>query len=252
MGLTFSINKPFLLVSAIFKKTSGVENLTPLKNRLWEEHKTGYQFLKDPDIFGIFSGNDFNKSLTVITTDVVALVESGLASKELDNVLAETEEYKTWLEKEWDQNKARIEQELKSILKIDLPSGDFEVLVVHPKIGLGRSLGKNRLAWGHSEDWPNYSLVYLAHEMFHSVLGSSPLAHAVIELATDNELRIRINGSGDYLYISEKPVGHDFLLELEKYLLPSWQEFLKGSESVTEYLKRMEKEIPATLIKKSR
>lgn len=252
MNLTFSINKPLLLVSAIFKKTSNVENLTSLKNRLWEEHKIGYQFLKDPDIFGIFASTDFTKDLTVATTDAVALVANGVNSEEFKAVITETEEYKNWLEKEWNQNKEKVEQELKSILKIDLPNESFEAVVVHPKIGLGRSLGKNRLAWGHSEDWPNYSLIYLAHEMLHSVLGSSPLAHAVIELATDNELRIRLNGSGEYLYIDEKPIGHDFLLELEKYLLSSWREFLKSSENVTEYLKRKEKEIPATLIKKSR
>ena len=52
--------------------------------------------------------------------------------------------------------------------------------------------------------------------------------HAIIELSTDNELRIRLNKKGVYFKKGKFDVGHSFLRSLEKKILPQWKEFLKG------------------------
>lgn len=53
--------------------------------------------------------------------------------------------------------------------------------------------------WGGLEMWPNYTTIYVWHEIFHSILPgqglkTTDLDHALIQLITDNELNARLNG----------------------------------------------------------
>jgi len=52
--------------------------------------------------------------------------------------------------------------------------------------------------------------------------------HALIELMTDNELRIRLNRKGVYFRERKSDVGHQFLRTLEKRILPHWKLYLKS------------------------
>lgn len=140
--------------------------------------------------------------------------------------MANANSYKKWLENEWKTNKEHVLSELKAIMRTDLPESVFTVYVVGNLVSVGRNLGNNKIIWGHKEDWPNYSLAYLAHECLHSVFSSSELEHAVIELITDNELRIRLNKGGEYFICEGKDVGHDYLRDIEKRTLPNWQHYL--------------------------
>ena len=55
----------------------------------------------------------------------------------------------------------------------------------------------------------------------------SDLDHALIELISDNELRIRLNGGGEYFKCNGIETGHDFLLDLEKGILDDWKKYLR-------------------------
>jgi len=89
----------------------------------------------------------------------------------------------------------------------------------------GCYLGKNKIAWGHNEDWPNYYVVYLWHEILHSYFSNSEIEHALISFATDEELRIRLNG-GKYPPF----VTHKELFPLMKKILPFWREYINSKK----------------------
>jgi hypothetical protein len=124
------------------------------------------------------------------------LIKEGIESPLFAELLQNAENYKNWLEHEWATNKDKINKELTNIMKVDLPKETFTVYVMGDLVHVGKYLRNHNITWGHKEDWKNYSLVYLIHESLHELFSHSDLDHAVIELATDNELRIRLNGGG--------------------------------------------------------
>jgi hypothetical protein len=228
VNLSFEINKDLLFSSLLFSdKTEAKESYIPLKNKLWERYKLPYNhFLKGNDYKNIFV--DTQSNLDDLVTQTKQMFEEGINSEEFKKLLTETEEYKNWLEKEWDSKRDRVVETLKDILRIELPTDKVTVYAVDPKVGGGSYLGNNQIFWGHTEDWENYNVVYLTHEFLHTFIPSGEIEHCLIELATDNELRIRLNGKGDYFIENGQPIGHDYLREKETHLLPYWKMYLNN------------------------
>lgn len=241
MDFQFEINKNLLFFSALVDRSSELPEWDDLRTRLWDKYRLGYLAFQGK-YTKLFLNETARDTLETASDELLALVEEGLQSDEFSKLLSETEEYKTWLGNEWEQKKARVNQELLDILRAPLPKDQFKVVVFHPKLAEGRYLGKGTLAWGHSEDWSNYSVVYLCHEALHEFFGESDLEHSIIELVTDNELRIRLNGGGEYLYIDGELVGHENLLNLEKKILSKWLDYLKiPGKNVFELVEELEK-----------
>lgn len=100
----------------------------------------------------------------------------------------------------------------------------FTVYITHPSMRNGRSWGNNIISWGCKEAWPNYSVVYIWHEILHTYFDRSEKSHALIELITDNELRAQLSG------VTYPPFeGHADLAILKKKLLPQWKKYLKSA-----------------------
>jgi len=230
MNLSFEINKDLLLSSLLFSDKSEARNLIiPLKNKLWEKYKLPYShFLKGNDYKNIFA--DMGNNLNNLVTQTRNMFEEGIKTEEFEKLLSETESYKKWLENEWNSKKDTVIEILRDILRIEIPVDKVTIYVVDPRIGGGSYLGNNRIFWGHTEDWTNYNVVYMAHEFLHTFIPSGEIEHCLIELATDNELRIRMNRKSEYFIEDGQPVGHDYLREKEKYLLPSWEKYLKNKD----------------------
>lgn len=70
-------------------------------------------------------------------------------------------------------------------------------------------------------------------------------SHAIIELATDNELRIRLNKKGKYFKEGKFDIGHDHLRKLEQKILPHWKDYLenKGKKNIFELEKELRKTV---------
>ena len=110
----------------------------------------------------------------------------------------------------------------------------FTVYITHPSLRNGRYRGNNTIEWGHHENWRNYATIYLWHEILHSYIGYGDKEHAVIELITDEELRIRLNG-GKYPPF----VGHNYLGNMKKKMLPKWREYLKSDQhNIRDFIKK--------------
>lgn len=235
MELKFVISKQELFLTALLKNAT-IDGWVDLQNTLWDKYMLGYQLLQGNTV-NIFATEDSERILEKASEEAKLLISEGMKSNKFFILLKNAEEYKTWLEKEWLNNKEKVEKELRSIMKVDLPKDTFTVYVMGNLVRIGRYLGKHKFAWGHKEDWPNYSLVYLAHEYLHSVFSNSDLEHAVIELITDNELRIRLNNGGEYFTCNGEDVGHDYLRDIEKHMLPSWKQYLIDNKDIFEFIK---------------
>ncbi|GIW67381.1 MAG: hypothetical protein KatS3mg096_249 [Candidatus Parcubacteria bacterium] len=161
-----------------------------------------------------------------------------LESKEFKKFLKETEDYSQWLENEWNLKKDIVLKNLEDItgLKIIDKNLNVDVFVVKPPLKGGFVIPhKKIIVWGHSEDWSNYSIVYLCHELLHILTYKKykhpNLMHALIELATDNELRIRLNG-GKYPPF----VGHSYLENIKKKIYPIWKQYLNKKLKVKDII----------------
>jgi len=51
-------------------------------------------------------------------------------------------------------------------------------------------------------------------------IGGKKISLGIIELITDNELRIRLNQKGRYFREKGLDIGHPYLREIEKKILP--------------------------------
>ncbi len=225
------------MASVLFtKKGTKLTKWDDTKNVLWKKYQEAYSFYLNQNIHVFFS-EDYQTKLQKVAEQTQPLFEECVKSNEFGELMRTSTEYKEWLEQEWASKSEKVVNTVEEITKYKFPDDEFTIFVIDPKVGGGKYLGNRKIFWGHKEDWENYSMVYLMHEVLHEYLGNGEIEHAVIELATDNELRIRLNNDGEYFQEGEEKVGHDFLQETEKKLLPHWQEYLKSNTSIFEFIK---------------
>jgi len=194
-------------------------------NKIYEENPAVFYFLAGAPEYETYLSDSLSyKTLSDLSDNVLN------AQKEIPEykrLIEETEAYINFLEDQWGKNENEVLKIVSELTGLSIPDISINVFVTHPKLRNGFSLDKNNLAWGHPEDFKNYSTVYLCHELMHILtdLDDSDITHAIIELLIDNELRIRLNKGGKYF----EQKGHSKLVELEKKILPYWQEYLKKS-----------------------
>ncbi len=154
-------------------------------------------------------------------------------SNKFKKIYKETEEYLNIIKNQWGKNKKSVYKILQELSGLKLPNKTITVFITHPILRNGRNFPDlNAIGWGHKENWKNYSTVYIAHELMHILtfekMRNFDVMHALIELMTDNELRIRLNKKGVYFKEKEHNVGHPHLRKLEKRILPYWKLYLKS------------------------
>ncbi len=230
----FIIDKEYLFLHAFRYRSKGLPDWVRLHNKIWETDKDVYDFLAGrPEVMVS------NLSLKQLSSKADKVIADILRTNGFKKAYKETNLYKKWISKQWDNNKTKINSILESVLKIDIPKLKFKVFLTHPKLTNGCYLGDYRICWGHPEEWNNYSLVYLVHEALHETLKDyGNLGHAVIELIADNELRIKLNKKGKYFQFK----GHEELSDLEKKLYPYWKKYLKDdTKNIFDFLKNAKK-----------
>lgn len=181
--------------------------------------------------------------------EIERLLERGLRMPEFLRLRKETEMHLEEVKQEWKENSQNALALLQEITRIPIPSKVIEIIMVHPKLCGGFYAGGNpsKIMWGHDPEWPLYHTIYLCHELLHTLLIpdwskwnynaiDASILHALIELACDNELRIRLHGKGKYFYIGKKYIGHDHLKPFVKNIFPAWRRYLSNKESNLEEL----------------
>lgn len=138
---------------------------------------------------------------------------------------------------EWQIQLQRSAVIMQNLTGIDFSKKPIVVQVLHPGLPAGRFDPLNqKVYWRYVGNeypdykpidyFPNYNVVYLWHERMHAELPFDDLEHAVIQLMTDNELRIQLNG-GSYPPF----VGHpDLTLKMEA-ILPDWKAYVTAKRA---------------------
>lgn len=133
----------------------------------------------------------------------------------------ETTQTLSLLQLEWETNYSTIKKYLESLGLVI--NGNFTVYLNHPIFLEGQYWEDGIIIWSYRNDFLNYNVIYIWHEILHELIGKSDKEHALIELIADNEMKKQLNGD-------EYPpfTGHKDLQYLRKKINPKFQEFLKN------------------------
>ncbi len=209
------------------------EEVVRFQKKVWEKYREEYEILNNFKwIYPWQIGDSKLAILEDFSKNVVALPE-------FRPILKRTQEFFENVETEWRTNFPKSSGLMKEITRLRFEKS-FTVYITHPFLNQGKSLGRNSIAIGgsminNSYYFPNNSIVYIWHEVLHYYLGKSQKSHALIELATDNELRARLNRT-----TNDFSIGHDKLKVLREKLAPRWKDYLKNK---SENLISLEKSI---------
>lgn len=248
MKLEFKISKIALIRDAFFwnEKMREKEKKEPfafwskIEKQLWEKYKDDpFYYLINPihsnwglnELFIQSEEKGIEKILSDTAKGIEKISQEIIKSKEFKKIFSETIDYKNFVEEQWEKNNEVVWKYFKEVLNINIPKDKISVYIFHNKTYHGNANPNTKtILWAHSEDWKNYTTVYLAHEILHLLADKKcedqEIMHALIELATDNELRIRLNKKGQYFKETKYNIGHKYLRPLEKKILPYWKKFL--------------------------
>lgn len=237
LNLKFNINKHYLLVRFL-KCNNSSKEWERFKNNLWEKFPKGFYLLSSyPELlFTKDSLAEFKKSFS----EAKKLIKYAFASKEFNKIISQTNKYLKWIKNEWLKSGKIAIKKLSEITKLSFNNQEIFVYVVHPDLHNGLSFPeKNMIFWGQNEQWKNYNIVYLCHEIMHIVtfekFKNEKLMHALIELAVDEELRQRLDSKNTsrekkrkiFPVIKEMPSEIANKQYLKQEILDSWLYFLK-------------------------
>jgi hypothetical protein len=245
--LKFTVDKDFILQHVLRSYSDHLPFLR-LKKMVWVKNKNLYQILSQ-NLEPLIMERGFIGGCINATADVKKNLLEIYGTDEFKKIFREVGEYADQVKKQWDKNYAASAGFLTDILNVDTTKirKEITVYVSHPRLWRGRSyIEEDVIAWSHPDEWKNYATVYLWHEVMHHITADMPCApnlmHALIELSCDNELRIRLNGGGIYFKEGGIPLGHKYLANLDKKLLPDWKKYLKDpDENIYHFEQRMRK-----------
>lgn len=238
--VSFQINEDYLIGQALLSKgsyciqtdylgqksqASFQTEIKGLKNAAWEISPIWYNFITGN------SGDDSNflafSNLRQSKGGLFEFLDNVKQTPQFKAILERTLARKAYCEKQWENNLAFTHKAIKDMTGID-PKGKFTIFIGYPGLQGGRNYGEKTIAWGGLESWPNYSTIYIWHEILHSIipgpeLRPTDLDHALIQLIAENELKARLNKS------SYPPFeGHDSLVSIETKILPFWKDYLEN------------------------
>ena len=185
-------------------------------NKIWEEDSKVFLLLAGAAERVLFIKNKIEyKNAYARKLKMLAKIKK---APEYKRLIKESKKYLRFVKTQWRKNEKRATSLLQELSGLPLPQHTVTVNITHPKLRNGVTFDDKNIVWGHSEDFRNYSTVYICHEILHIMTknNNSDIFHAVIELLADNEIRIRLNKKGRYFQYD----GNKYLKRIERNLLP--------------------------------
>lgn len=166
---------------------------------------------------------------------VAAAISQMRTTPEFKEFLAAIERSTTLLKSEWQRLGPPTTKIMAELTDIDFSKKGITVNVMHPGLPAGHCNTKNNsITWRYVGDefpqgksfdaFPFYNTVYLWHERLHAELPDGDLEHAVIQLLTDNELRVRLNGGSYPPFVGHDSPEYSLMERMAKYL-EDWNKF---------------------------
>jgi len=242
MKLNFLVNSNYLIAHTLasmsldrFSSQEYKKDIVNFQNFAWKESETYYNFLIARFYPEFWLGQDVDKLSQQLPQYLNALKKSVFFEK----ILKQTESYLKTCERQWSTNYDITLTTLKELTGLNF-NKTFTVFITHQGLKNGCYLGNDKIAWGHHEDWKNYTTVYLWHEILHSYFSHSELDHALISFLTDEELRIKLNGGHYPPFVTHKelfPIMRKLLSLWKKYLLSKNKDIFEFKKKAQDRLK---------------
>ena len=221
MRLTFTIDDRYLLAHTLASMGPSAFSASPhnatvvdVQNEAWRVSQPTYDLLAGRLYPHVIS------NIEAIVSELPKFFQTVVRSLPFQKLRGETERYLEFCAEQWENNRERTTQIVRDLTGFDLDRA-FVVYITHPSLRNGHLIDDAHIAWGHHEDWPNYTTVCLWHEILHAYFERNDLNHALIQFIADNELRVQLNG-GTYPPF----IGHSHLFPLMERLLPKWKQHL--------------------------
>jgi|SRR3989344_3070531 len=250
--LNFLVREEYILQHALSSFTKE-KNINTLKHKIWKYNHNLYYLLSGQLAVLLFQDISLSMMPNIVGHQARKNLQIILHSSQFQKVLHETKRYADFVERQWTRNYDVAYTLVNEISRLPIQNRQINVFITHPKLFNGRSYPElSVITWGHSEDWKNYSTVYLWHEIMHHLIYTKKtdanLIHALIELACDNELRLRLNRKGRYFREGKYIVGHRNLINLEKYILPHWKKYLASKTNLLDFEKTLKNMLPKKML----
>lgn len=256
LKIQFKISK-YALASEIIEAQTKNTKAFPFFNetywKIWNAHYNDPEFFFIETIHAPWSiqminlraiEKGFVKSFTNSLQRTEKIYQEIFKEASFKEIEHETEIYLKKIENEWRKKEQFIQTYIQDVLHIPEQKKTITIYIFHPRLSEGRAYYKDQVVlWGHKELWENYSMIYITHEILHVLLDgickNREITHALIELAIDNELRIRLNPNDTYFIKNKKYQGHTHQKKLVKKIYPYWKEFLKNNTSILDLEKNL-------------
>ena len=158
-NLQFKVNPLYVFLHAINmnQDEEPFKGWTKFTNAIWEKNPEIFYFLAGAAEHVLYAKNTADyKRLFAKNLKVLSKIQK---AKEFKKLVKETEQYKLFLEKQWVKNKDKALSILQELSGLPLPNYTVTINLSHPALRNGMAVDNNNIAWGHKEEYQNYSTV---------------------------------------------------------------------------------------------
>ncbi len=236
MNVEFVTNDYLLAWNLLFRPSIS-EEIQKLKERLWKNYPDQYMKLEKENVEILKYTKDF-------IPDDDTIYNYLFNTDEFDKVKKETEKYRRFLLKTWDENSKEIQKALKELLKFKVEN-TYQILVVHPHLDNVEYLKKNpkkNVVWGKKEDTEDgvKAIIRILFTLIRYEIGdyqtiNREIVSAIIDMLVSNELYSRLSDKSRY------EEGIKKLKLLKRQIYPYWLMY-QGCKSKEDLVSRMMKD----------
>lgn len=217
MNVEFIVNDYLLAWNLLFKPSIS-EDIQRLKEKLWKNYPKQYMKIERENVEILKYTNDFIPDDDTIYNFIFSTDQFKLVKKQ-------TDKYRRFLMKIWDENQKDIQASLQELLRFKIEN-NYQILVVHPYLDNVEFLKKNpkkNIVWGKKEDTEDglkaiirILFTIIKYEINDYQSANKEIVNSVIDLLVTNEIYTRLNKKTKY------QEGLPKLKFLRKQLYPFW------------------------------
>ena len=199
MNIQFMINDYLLAWNLLFHPSIS-DDIQKLKERLWKNYSKDYMKLEKENVEILKYTEDFIPDDDMIYNFIFESDEFKLVKKQ-------TDKYRRFLMKIWDENQKEIQKSLKDLLRFKVDN-DYKIMVIHPYFDNVEYLKKNpnkNIVWGKKEDTEDglkaimrILFTVLRYELGDYQGNNKEIVTAVEDLVVNNEIYTRITKKSKY------------------------------------------------------
>lgn len=199
MNVEFVLNDYILAWNLLFRPSIN-EDIQKLKERLWANYPKQYLKLEKENVELLKYTKDF-------IPDDDTIYNFLFNTEEFQMIKKETDKYRRFLMKVWDEHKKQINDLLKELIRKKIDN-KYQVLVIHPYLDNVEYLKENpkkNVVWGKKEDVEDglKAIVRILFTLIKYEIGSynqknREMVTAIIDMLVNNEVYTRLSGTSKY------------------------------------------------------